>query len=71
MNEPLYATRTSGGQKGTGTSTSRKRGCNLIDEEDDFDFGEESEEERDASGYKECVSGSDEDEPEYEDLDDL
>jgi len=70
VNEPLYATRTSGGRGVAGTSTSRKRGRQLVDEED-IDFGEESEEEHDASGYKECVSGSDEDEPEYEDLDDL
>ena len=83
VDEPLYATRTSGNQggvrtstsaapvrRGAETSTSRKRGRKLVDE-DDFDFGEESEEEHDASAYKECVSGSDEDEPEYEDLDDL
>ena len=83
VDEPFYATRTSGNQggartstsaasvrRGAETSTSRKRGRQLVDE-DDFDFGEESEEEHDASVYKECVSGSDEDEPEYEDLDDL
>ncbi|KAJ9557009.1 hypothetical protein OSB04_011623 [Centaurea solstitialis] len=81
VDEPLYATRKSGNLGGAGTSTSaapvrrgvetstsRKRGRHLVDEED-FDFGEESEEEHDASVYKECVSGSDEDELEYEDLD--
>lgn len=85
VDEPLHATRTSSRQGGAGTSTSapvrrgggastsRRRGRQLVDEEDDFDFGEESEEEHDTSGYKDCVSGSESegDEPEYEDLDDL
>lgn len=85
VNEPIHATRTSGRQggaetstsapvrRGAGTSTSRRRGRQLVDEDEDFDFGEDSEEEHDATGYKDCVSGSEsgEDEPEYEDLDDL
>ncbi|KAJ9565872.1 hypothetical protein OSB04_001838 [Centaurea solstitialis] len=56
VDEPLYATRKSGNlggaetstsaapvRRGAETSTSRKRGRHLVDE-DDFDFGEESEE---------------------------
>ncbi|KAJ9566139.1 LOW QUALITY PROTEIN: hypothetical protein OSB04_002105 [Centaurea solstitialis] len=57
VDEPLYVTRKSVGtstsaapvRKGAETSTSRKRGRHLVDE-DDFDFGEKSEEEHDASG---------------------
>ena len=71
VNEPLYATRTSGGRGVAGTSTSRKRGRQLVDEDDDFDFGKESEEEHDTSGCKDCVSEQEKDDPEYEDLDDL
>ncbi|KAJ9544552.1 LOW QUALITY PROTEIN: hypothetical protein OSB04_024259 [Centaurea solstitialis] len=62
VDEPLYVTRKSARtstsaapvRKGAETSTSRKRGRHLIDEED-FDFGEESEEEHDASVYKEYI----------------
>ena len=69
VGEPTYAIRRTGGRKegaNTTASTSQSKRRRLIDEDED-----EEEEENDGGAYKEIVENVVQDEPFYEELDDL